>query len=51
MAPVWDIMAQDAAVYLKLADSLLGRDWADASRFRFGASGLLKNLLGTLGHP
>ncbi len=43
--------AQDAAVYLKLADSLLGRDWADASRFRFGASGLLKNLLGTLGHP
>lgn len=42
--------AEDAAVYLELADSILGNDWADASHFRFGASSLLTSLLDTLGH-
>lgn len=39
----------DAAGYLQLADDLLGRDWVSARTFRFGASGLLDDLLATLG--
>jgi len=42
--------AEDAALYLKLADDTLGEGWADARHFRFGASSLLTNLLSTLGH-
>nr|WP_314686321.1 deoxyribose-phosphate aldolase [uncultured Pantoea sp.] len=42
--------AEDAALYLKLADDTLGEGWADARHFRFGASSLLANLLNTLGH-
>jgi deoxyribose-phosphate aldolase len=42
--------AEDAAKYLALADRLLGREWADARHFRFGASSLLASLLTTLGH-
>jgi len=42
--------AEDAAQYLALADRLLGREWADARHFRFGASSLLASLLTTLGH-
>ena len=42
--------AEDAAVYLDLADSILGSEWADANHFRFGASSLLTSLLATLGH-
>lgn len=42
--------AEDAALYLKLADDILGEGWADARHFRFGASSLLASLLNTLGH-
>jgi len=42
--------AEDAAQYLALADDILGREWADARNFRFGASSLLASLLTTLGH-
>ena len=42
--------ATDAGIYLNLADTILGSDWADAKHFRFGASSLLANLLDTLGH-
>lgn len=42
--------AEDAAVYLDLADSILGPEWADNNHFRFGASSLLNSLLATLGH-
>jgi deoxyribose-phosphate aldolase len=42
--------ADDAAIYLKLADDILGSDWADARHFRFGASSLLASLLETAGH-
>ena len=31
----------DAALYLGLADRILGPDWATPTTFRFGASGLL----------
>ncbi|ALO35182.1 2-deoxyribose-5-phosphate aldolase [Colwellia sp. MT41] len=41
--------AEDAAIYLDLADSILGGEWADANHFRFGASSLLTSLLATLG--
>lgn len=41
--------AAAAALYLGLADAMMGADWADASRFRFGASGLLDRLLEVLG--
>jgi len=41
--------ADDAAIYLGLADNILGDDWADAKHFRFGASSLLTSLLDTLG--
>lgn len=39
----------DVAVYFALADRLLGADWATPERFRLGASGLLDELLATLG--
>lgn len=42
--------AEDAAIYLQLADDLLGSDWADARHFRFGASSLLASLLNATGH-
>lgn len=42
--------AEDAKIYLDLADNILGEDWADANHFRFGASSLLASLLDTLGH-
>lgn len=37
--------AADAADYLVVADRLLGEGWATPAHFRFGASGLLNNLL------
>lgn len=42
--------AEDANIYLNLADTILGSDWADPTNFRFGASSLLSSLLETLGH-
>ncbi|MFD1695503.1 deoxyribose-phosphate aldolase [Roseibium aestuarii] len=39
---------EDAAAYLKLADSILGHNWVSAATFRFGASGLLDALIGTI---
>ncbi|MBP2169645.1 deoxyribose-phosphate aldolase [Erwinia toletana] len=42
--------AADAELYLKLADDLLGSDWADARHFRFGASSLLASLLNAAGY-
>ncbi len=39
---------QDAAVYLDLADEIMGSGWVSPATFRFGASGLLNNLLATL---
>jgi len=41
---------EDVAIYLDLADSILGKEWADTNHFRFGASSLLGSLLVTLGH-
>ncbi|MBM7344538.1 deoxyribose-phosphate aldolase [Pantoea coffeiphila] len=41
--------ADDAALYLKLADDILGSGWADARHFRFGASSLLASLLNAAG--
>lgn len=38
-----------AGDYLDLADRIMGADWADARHFRFGASGLLDDLLARLG--
>ena len=38
----------DAALYLGLADTIMGAGWADARHFRIGASGLLDVLLATL---
>ena len=35
----------DAADYLAIADQVMGPDWAAPATFRFGASGLLRNLL------
>lgn len=40
--------AQDAAAYLSLAQDILGKDWIQASSFRFGASSLLGDLLSQL---
>ena len=42
--------AADASIYVSLVDDILGRDWLNASHFRFGASSLLTNLLVELGH-
>lgn len=38
----------DAALYLRLADEMLGPDWAKPDRFRFGASGLLDAVLAAI---
>lgn len=38
----------DAGHYLKLADTIMGEDWVMPSTFRFGASGLLDNILAVL---
>lgn len=40
--------AADAAAYLALADRIMGAGWVNARHFRFGASGLLGNLLAVL---
>ena len=37
--------AQDAANYLALADQIMGRGWVSPMSFRFGASGVLNDLL------
>lgn len=39
----------DARIYLELADELLGEGWATPETFRFGASGLLVDILKVLG--
>ncbi|MEM9676902.1 MAG: deoxyribose-phosphate aldolase [Pseudomonadota bacterium] len=39
---------EDTADYLSIADTLLGSDWANPSRFRFGASGVVDDLLAAL---
>ena len=39
----------DAAVYLDLADRRLEPDGADPGNFRFGASGLLNDIVRVLG--
>lgn len=39
---------EDASVYLELASTILGTEWASPSTLRFGASGVLTNLLATL---
>ncbi|MBT0727095.1 deoxyribose-phosphate aldolase [Rosenbergiella australiborealis] len=41
---------EDAAAYLALAADIVGPDWVDKRHFRFGASGLLGNLLASCGH-
>jgi deoxyribose-phosphate aldolase len=41
--------AEDAANYLALADEVLGEGWTSPATFRFGASGLLSDLLAALG--
>ena len=38
----------DAGEYLALADRIMGPDWVSARTFRFGASGVLADLLATL---
>jgi len=41
---------QDARVYLDLADAIMGTGWATPATFRFGASGLLSDLLAHTAH-
>lgn len=44
--------AEDAGAYLRLAGRIMGKRWISPAHFRFGASGLLNDLLMTLGtHP
>jgi deoxyribose-phosphate aldolase len=38
----------EAAAYLALADDIMGPDWASRATFRFGASGLLGDVLAHL---
>lgn len=38
----------DAGLYLRLADTIMGEDWVMPSTFRFGASGLLDDILGVV---
>jgi len=38
--------AEDAGRYLELADEIMGEGWTSPQTFRFGASGLLADLLG-----
>ena len=37
--------AEEAMTYLKLAESVMSSEWVNADHFRFGASGLLDNLV------
>ena len=37
--------AEEAMTYLKLAESMMGREWVNADHFRFGASSLLDSLV------
>ena len=39
----------DADLYLRLAETIMGPNWIMPSTFRFGASGLLDDILGVLG--
>lgn len=39
---------EEAAQYLALADQIMGKEWASAKTFRFGASSLLKDVLAAL---
>jgi deoxyribose-phosphate aldolase len=39
----------DAALYLSLAETIMAPDWPMASTFRFGASGILDDILAVLG--
>jgi len=39
---------EDAASYLALADRIMGHNWVSAHTFRFGASGLLDDLISTI---
>lgn len=41
--------AADAALYLSIADEIMGADWATPRTFRFGASSLLDPLVAALG--
>ncbi|KFX20324.1 hypothetical protein JV35_09455 [Pectobacterium betavasculorum] len=45
--PAW---VRNPAIYLQLADDIMGAEWANTQHFRFGASSLLASLLTTLGH-
>lgn len=40
--------ATEAAAYLALAEQMMGLDWVTPDHFRFGASGLLDDLLGVV---
>lgn len=40
--------ARDAAAYLTLADAMMGKEWASPATFRFGASGVLADLIATI---
>jgi deoxyribose-phosphate aldolase len=40
---------EDAQAYLQLAERIMGANWVNPAHFRFGASGLLDDLLLTLG--
>ena len=40
---------EDAGKYLALADEMMGKTWAAPATFRFGASGLLDDILAALG--
>ncbi|QTF09962.1 deoxyribose-phosphate aldolase [Brenneria izadpanahii] len=42
--------AEEAAIYLQLAEDIMGPEWVNARHFRFGASSLLASLLSVLGH-
>ncbi|PCI24286.1 MAG: deoxyribose-phosphate aldolase [SAR324 cluster bacterium] len=39
---------EDAAIYLALADEIMGENWVSPQTFRFGASGLLKDLIAVI---
>ena len=41
----------DAAVYLQMADEIMGPSWASPHTFRFGASGLLDAILDVIDRP
>ncbi len=39
---------ETAGRYLTLADEIMGKDWVSADKFRFGASGVLTNIIAVL---